>query len=154
MGDYFLGFQFNAKRWLNLGNERLKATKVDPNLPIHTMCIGIILHAKHFPKLPNLGASLTKYTGAWEFAAILSARWSDYDTLRAGGIIGMLPGGGVVDTVGVSAIKHKMNHQNLRLSFAYDRRGDDIASRVAVNALTTSGVFQPWFRGGCVRFPA
>ncbi|WP_170430281.1 hypothetical protein [Ruegeria arenilitoris] len=70
----------------------------------------------------NLGASLTKYTGAWEFAAMLSAGWSDYDTLRAGGIIGMLPGGGIVDTAGVSAIKHKMNHQNLRLSFAYDHR--------------------------------
>ncbi len=70
----------------------------------------------------NLGASLTKYTGAWEFAAMLSAGWSNYDTSRAGGIRGVLPNGTIVDTVGVSEIKHKMNHQNLRLSLAYDQR--------------------------------
>ncbi|WP_131726347.1 autotransporter outer membrane beta-barrel domain-containing protein [Ruegeria denitrificans] len=70
----------------------------------------------------NLGASLTKYTGAWQFAAQLSAGWSDYDTLSAGGIAGVLPNGQIVNTVGVSEIKHKMNHQNLRLSFAYDYR--------------------------------
>ncbi|WP_170379825.1 hypothetical protein [Ruegeria atlantica] len=70
----------------------------------------------------NLGASLTKYTGAWEFAAQLSAGWSDYDTLSAGGISGVLPNGQIVSTVGVSEIKHKMNHQNLRLSLAYDHR--------------------------------
>ncbi|CUH45355.1 hypothetical protein RUM4293_04268 [Ruegeria atlantica] len=70
----------------------------------------------------NLGASLTKYTGPWEFAAMLSAGWSDYDTDRSGGISGVLPNGNVVNTVGVSSIKHKMNQQNLRLSFAYDHR--------------------------------
>ncbi|WP_108859959.1 autotransporter outer membrane beta-barrel domain-containing protein [Ruegeria sp. Alg231-54] len=70
----------------------------------------------------NLGASLTKYTGPWEFAAMLSAGWSDYDSDRSGGISGVLPNGNVVNTVGVSSIKHKMNQQNLRLSFAYDHR--------------------------------
>ncbi len=72
----------------------------------------------------NLGASLTKYSGAWEFAAMLSAGWSDYDTLRAGGVTGVLPDGTVVNTAGVSALTHKMKHENLRLSFAYDHRFD------------------------------
>ncbi|MDA7965324.1 hypothetical protein [Ruegeria sp.] len=70
----------------------------------------------------NLGASLTKYSGAWEFGAMLTAGWSDYDTLRAGGISGVLPNGTIVSTAGVSSITHKMNHQNLRLSLAYDHR--------------------------------
>ncbi|NOD95323.1 hypothetical protein GS636_21205 [Ruegeria sp. HKCCD4884] len=70
----------------------------------------------------NLGASITKYSGVWEFAAQLSAGWSDYDTLSAGGIVGVLPGGTVVNTSGISEITHKTNHQNLRLSFAYDHR--------------------------------
>ncbi|CAD0187043.1 hypothetical protein RUESEDTHA_03954 [Ruegeria sp. THAF57] len=70
----------------------------------------------------NLGASLTKYISSWELAAMLSGGWSDYDTQRPGGISGTLPNGTVVDTTGVNSIKHKMNHVNLRLSFAYDYR--------------------------------
>ncbi|MCG7521810.1 autotransporter outer membrane beta-barrel domain-containing protein [Ruegeria sp. Ofav3-42] len=70
----------------------------------------------------SLGASLTKYIDSWELAAMLSGGWSDYDTVRSGGISGTLPNGTVVDTIGVSSIKHKMNHQNLRLSLAYDYR--------------------------------
>ncbi len=70
----------------------------------------------------NLGASLTKYVSSWEFAAMLSGGWSDYDTARSGGVSGILPNGTPVNTNGVSSIKHKMNHQNLRLSVAYDYR--------------------------------
>ncbi len=46
MGNYSIGFQFNAKHWLNLGVNRPKITKVVPISPIHTMSIGITSHAK------------------------------------------------------------------------------------------------------------
>ena len=73
----------------------------------------------------NLGASLTRYVGGWQYGATLSGSWSDYDTTRSGGFAGVLPDGTVVDTVGVSEIKHEMNHQNLRFSLAYDHRFAD-----------------------------
>ncbi len=46
MGNYSIGFQFNAKRWLNLGANRPKTTKIVPILPIHTISIGILFLAK------------------------------------------------------------------------------------------------------------
>ncbi len=70
----------------------------------------------------NFGVSVTKYSGPWEIAGSWSGGRTRYDTQRAGGFSGTLPGGGVVDTTAVSNISHKMRHQNIRLSLAYDHQ--------------------------------
>ena len=70
----------------------------------------------------NLGVSVTKYSGPWEFSGSWSGGQTRYDSRRIGGISGVLPGGGVVDTTGVNNINHNMRHQNIRLGFAYDHQ--------------------------------